>query len=100
MDKRSPLHGVNRKIQPIITYHVSPDDAVTAVNESSVLKVIQEFLDEIKENLRTASRTARLRLQFEDDEVINSDDEVSSIHIPNQLQIPRQGDAFGHLNTS
>ena len=69
-----------------------------------MLKVIQELLDEIKENLRTASRTARLWLQHENDEVINSGDEVSSIHILNQLQIPRQRDAFGrafgHLNPS
>ena len=44
----------------------SPDDAVTLVNESAVLKIIQQLLEEIKEELRNSSRTARLWLQYVD----------------------------------
>ena len=44
----------------------NPDNALSEVNESSELKVIQNLLDDHKENLRTASRTARLWLQYID----------------------------------
>ena len=42
----------------------NPDNAVSEVNESPELIMIQNLLDDHKENLRTASRTAQLWIQY------------------------------------